>query len=107
MSEEKQLKAYTDVNDVDTIVAYSPEDAYKVWEEHVGSGYKYEVGKDAEWCELPTGQLLTITFEDVADEVIPEGATVEPYGEYGKRVTATVTEWIKAQWRCFLCSTEW
>lgn len=80
-----QLSIYE--NDCDTVIAYSPEDAMAVWEDHIGDSYTAdEYGTVDDWTPRK-GESLRIHFD-------------------GDIQTRTHAEWIDKEGRSFLCSTE-
>lgn len=85
------LHMYTD--STDTVIAESPEDAVAVWAEQHGVGYTDETGCTAEdWDRVPDGKAYTLHLVD------------EP-GLPSK--TQTAMQWVLAEGRCHLGSTEY
>ena len=83
------LNMYT--NDVDWVIANSPEDAKKVCAEHIGCSVD-DLSDDDEWDELPADGSLKVTD---ADE---PGSPSE---------TLKNSEWIQRMGRSFVASTEY
>ncbi len=82
-------------NDVpESIVAYSPEDAEKVWAETVGEPYDPEECGD-KFYQVPDGKVITVIVED--------GYINLPAGTYKK----TAREWADFSGRSYLCSAEY
>jgi len=97
------LKIY--YNDaVDWVVAESPEDATKVWEEHLGED---AADYDLEWLE-ETREAFSIGFDNCCcPNPLPENGIAEPINSRRIEVIASPAAWIKQNGRGFLCSTEW
>lgn len=77
-------------NDViDWVIAESPEDATRVWEECMGDTWENCTGDDPpEWVRLPDDHALRIDND-------------------GTIVEKTCAEWVREQGRGFLGSTEY
>jgi hypothetical protein len=102
MSEE--LSVYS--NGVDFYIAFSPEDAEKVYQETVGEP-SFEEGDTPEW-KVFTGAYLTYESWD-KDEAIayaPEGAEISEVGDSVK-AKATTADWINKLGRGYFRSNEW
>ena len=94
-------------NDVtDWVIAYSPEDAVKVWEETTGETYDRLEG----WgdFEQEADDKVSTMFETDTDNLpIPDKAIYVEEGEYSRTVKATNRAWADCRGRCFLGSTEY
>jgi hypothetical protein len=104
--DNKQLHVFA--NDVtEWVVAYSPEDAVKVWEETVGETYILdEYGGVFE--QEPDDKELTIDEEEtIKEKAAPVGGVLVESREYSKVYRATMRAWADARGRSFLCSTEY
>ena len=76
-------------NVIDWVIAESPEDAARAWEEHMGVSWDDATDDGPpEWVRLPDDQVLRIN---------EEGTVVEK----------TCAEWVRDQGRGFLGSTEY
>jgi hypothetical protein len=83
---DKILHVYS--NDVtEWIIAYSPEDAIKVWEEDVG--YEYELDNGIFVLESDDKELSIHNVDEGGSE------------------TYTMREWAEKMGRSYLCSTEY
>ena len=93
---------------VDTVSAYSPEDAEMVCREILGEDDLLEECRAADFEQMEDGTLLVVLLEDLTVGealVLPAGATTEPKAG-ALLVTATAAEWARMG-RTWLCSTEW
>lgn len=98
-----ELHAYN--NDADTVIAHSPDDAVKVWEETTGETYDESY---SEFTQISDNLEYTLYEEEAINpDPIPEGAVLVARGEYSYTYRAPVSAWIKARGRCFLGSTEY
>ena len=102
---EQTLKVFEDKGGVDTVIAYSPEDADTVWFEHVGATYEDEAGESAGWVEVDLSKEQRIFIDH--DSKYPKTGKVEPRTEWEVVVTAPLSDWVATCGRGFLCSTEW
>lgn len=85
------LRMYTDTTD--TIIAESPEDAMAIWAELYGMQYTELTGCTGDdWDEVPGDKPWTLSFPD------------EP-GRPSE--TRSALEWVLAEGRCHLGSTEY
>ena len=79
-------------NDViDWVIAESPADATRAWEEHNGDTWENCTGDDERpsWRELANDEVLNVRDDD------------------GDSVEKTCAEWVRDHGRGFLCSTEY
>lgn len=97
------MKVYS--NGVEWVVAESPEDAIKVWEETIGE--KYDADEYDPFEEKPDGKVLKIGTEDIDDDFLPKDAMIRQVSDYVWEVTATMREWVDANGRGYLCTSEW
>ena len=81
----KKLHVYK--NECEWIIAESPKDAKKVWEETCGDFYQDDWDK---FIRVPDSEPLFVTDE---------------YGE--NKVFHTCLEWVELEGRSYLCTTEW
>ena len=103
---EKQLHVFE--NEVpESIIAYGPEDAVKVWEETMGTPYNAEEDGGA-FCQVPDERQYTLFEEDVLEpDPIPQGAILVASGEFSHTYKATCRAWADARGRCYLGSAEY
>ena len=80
-------------NECETVIAYDPQDAVKVWEETVGQTYPVP---DDEFQLVPDETEVTIVITDT-DDKFPIA------GEF----TKTAREWVDEVGRCYFSSTEY
>ena len=93
------LRMFT--NDTDTVIAKDVDDAWVVWSEHTGEDREdYDDPYGWSWKEMPGTEELSIWCDSAGDPDTPESDGVE-------LMAKTVAEWIAAQGRGFLCSTEY
>ena len=90
------LHCYTD--DTDTVVAESPADAIKAWEEYVGD--KWDTERNGEWDLVPDDKKFKIWCDGAGnpDEHEADGAQL---------IERTAAEWASSRGRGWLCSTEY
>ena len=99
ITQKRKLHVYA--NDVtEWVIAYSPEDAIKVWEELVGETHDLE--NFGEFYQEDDEKKITFFNEDENTE-IPKNA--EKISELSYR--ATFREWADTLGRSFFCSTEY
>lgn len=96
-------------NGSDSVIAESPEDAAKVWEETTGDSWQIYADDVDEW-RLEDKEIITVYYEDEGDREshAPEGA------EFGRRenegyfyAKATQAQWIEKNGRGWFCSENW
>lgn len=101
-------------NDIETVIAYSPDDAAKVWSEQMDETYDPE-DHGGPWTRSPLYRKETLNYPDHTMEEIkndpseyPKGSAISqnPYDGY-PRVTARQTSWIRYQGRSYFGSTEY
>lgn len=85
------LHVFSDDDGCDSVVAYSAEDAWAVWQEQTGE--KRDDYPDKRWEQDPDEEPLSILEETDEGEMV--------------RTTRTRAEWCALNGRGFLCSTEW
>ena len=79
-------------NHTDTVIARDPEDATRVWLEHLG---ECEGNYVHDWTRLDGDHVLGIDDENTNDATD------------GSPLRLTCREWIEREGRGFLCSTEY
>jgi len=94
-----ELKMFT--NGIDTVIAYSVEDARAVVLEW--SGCDDEGAEGDGWRELDPDGKFTLELVDVFPDAIPVG--LPPNARILAK--APVRDWIAKHGRCFFASTEW
>jgi len=102
--EKTMLQVY--YNGSDWVIAESPEDAIKVWEETVGESWK-EYADDGETFELDNRKSWSINFEDEDDarKYAPNGGVIIHADDKDYfRVEAFQEQWIDKQGRSWFCS---
>lgn len=99
MIESNSLKVYSN-NVTEWIIAYSSEDAIKVWEETVGE--KYNIDDFGEFSPEDDDYEISFFNED-NNILIPTGA--KKISEMTYR--AKCKEWVETLGRSFFCSTEY
>lgn len=87
---EQTLHVFTGSDGTDTVVAFSADDAWSVWEEHTGE--KRGDYTDVEWIRRQDDHELSIMPEPEASK---------------DKTTKTCRQWADDNGRGFLCSTEW
>ena len=83
-------------NGTDTVIAEDRNDALRVMQEHTGDPCE-EYDRD-DWRVHPDDKVLPIRYEEGELDLPPGTKPV---------VTRTCAEWIAANKRGFLCTTEW
>ncbi len=93
IDESNVLKCYS-LDDEEWVVAYSVEDAAKVYEESWGSAWESAWGEDIDRSaeEMGGDETLTIT-DETGEETVKE--------------TKTIDEWIALRGRGILASENW
>ena len=100
------LYMYSD--DTEWVIAYSEEDATKIFIEHIG--YSEEDLKDIEWYKMDPQSTFTYYYDDAPPgEDKPPGRRAFKAGSDGRdwMVRATVAEWIELRGRGFFATTDW
>lgn len=102
---EGTLSVWSD--STDWIIAYSAEDAIKVWEKHIGESWA-DYGEADEW-EMDDKPVYKMLCEDDPHGYSqPEDAKIYKHKDGRLWVVEATTEaWIKHTGRGFLGSTEW
>ena len=101
----EQLKVWFNSND--WIIAYSAEDAAKVWEEHTGESWAdYAEGDDWEPENRPEYKMLC--EDDPSEYKNPKDAKIYKHKD-GRLwvVEASTSAWIEHVGRGFLGGTDW
>ena len=92
----------------DTVIAWSPEDAVKVWEETTGQEFiDEECG--GEFYQVADSHEFTLFEEElkVPDPAPKGGQIIEKNADGSTKTKATARTWAEARGRCFLGSTEY
>ena len=96
-------------NGSDWVIAESPDDAVKVWEETTGDIWQ-PYADDGETFDLDNKLTWGVNFEDEEDakNYAPNGAKIvhEKPNDYF-RVEATQQQWIDKQGRSWFCTENW
>jgi hypothetical protein len=96
-------------NGSDWVIAESPEDAVKVWEETTGDTWQ-PYAEDGETFDLDNKSTWGVNFEDEGDakNYAPSGSKIvhEKPNDYF-RVEATQQQWIDKQGRSWFCTENW
>jgi hypothetical protein len=103
---KKQLHVFA--NEVtEWVIAYSPQDAVKVWEETTGDTY-FPDDSGGAFVQEPDDNELTVDEEEtIQPRPVPVGGALVEGREHSKVYRATMRAWADARGRCFLCSTEY
>lgn len=113
------LKVFSLVGGPDTVIAESPEDAWKVWAGHTGED-PHDYIEYEEWEIVPDEERIRIWLDTPKDPSVDcclSWANIcvqkdrDPNGHHKScpigHKEMTAAEWIKHYGRGFLCSTEY
>lgn len=92
-----ELHVFT--NKTDWVIAADVDDAWRAWEEHSGEE-RADYDTEWTWDQLAPTHEITIWCD-------AEGDPCEPEEDGSDLITRAAAEWIAAQGRGFLCSTEY
>lgn len=108
MPEANEKKLHVFANDViETIIAYDPDDAIKVWEETIGEKYILD-DCGGPFSQLPDDADYTLTEEETINpDPIPVGAVLVSQEPFQHTYRAKCRAWADALGRCYLGSTEY
>ncbi len=103
---EKQLHVFA--NDVvESVIAYDPADAVKVWEETVGEVY-FPEDCGGPFEQLPDDAEYTLTEEETVNpDPVPVSAVLVSRDQYQYTYRATCRAWADTLGRCYFGSTEY
>ncbi len=90
----------------ESVIAYNPDDAIKVWEETVGD--KYDTEELGRFDQVLDASLYTLYEEETVNpSPVPAGAILVSSGEFHHSYKATCRAWADAHGRCYLGSMDY